>query len=92
MKISLEQEIKEIDRTIREMKKTATLHASLQEKLEQQKKIRELESRRNTKRKELYESQDAIDRRRDELIDNIERQLRQKHSVQDIFTFRWTLQ
>lgn len=40
----------------------------------------EAEVRRTQKRRELYDAQDSIDERRDELIENIELQLRQSQN------------
>ena len=37
------------------------------------------------------DAQDAIDAQRDELIKQIEKQLRQRHTLKPVFTFRWSL-
>lgn len=89
LKQGLEREIKEIDKQIREARKTAVLKQSLQDKLEAQKTIKALEKTRNTKRRELFDAQDAIDAQRKELIENIEKQLKQRRSVQVLFSIRW---
>lgn len=91
LKQGLEREIKEIDKQIREARKTAALAQSLQDKLAAQKIIKALEKTRNTKRRELFDAQDAIDTQREELIVNIEKQLRQRRSVRTLFAIRWTL-
>ena len=92
LKLSLEHEIKDLDKQIRELRRTSALAQSLQEKLAYQKQFRELERRRNTKRRELFDAQDAIDTQREELIGNIEKQLKQRRSVQTLFCIRWNLQ
>ena len=89
LKQGLEREIKEIDKEIREARKTAALVQSLQDKLVAQKTIKALEKTRNTKRRELFDAQDAIDVQREELILNIEKQLKQRRSVQTLFCIRW---
>jgi len=67
---------------------TSVLAQSLQDKLEAQKVIKALEKTRNTKRRELFDAQDAIDAQREELIKNIEKQLKQRRSVKVLFTIR----
>ena len=91
LKLGLEREIKELDRQIREFRKTSALAAALKDKLEAQKALKSLEAERNRKRRDLFDAQDAIDAQRDELIGGIEGQLRQKHTVQIVFRFCWRL-
>ena len=51
---------------------------SLEEKLAAQKRMKALESERNQRRRALFDSQDEIDRKRGELISQLEAQLTQK--------------
>jgi hypothetical protein len=46
---------------------------------------------RFNKRRQLFEAQDDVDRKRAELIEEIERQLQTKTSIKPVFTLRWTL-
>jgi adenine-specific DNA-methyltransferase len=91
LKQGLEREIKDLDRQIREFRKTSALAAALKDKLEAQKALKSLEAERNRKRRELFDAQDAIDAQRDELIRRIEKQLRQRHTIKPLFAFRWRL-
>jgi len=91
LKQGLERELKELDKQIREARRTATLAVSLHDKLEAQRAIKTVEATRNRKRRDLFEAQDAIDAQRDELIGRIEKQLRQRHASTSVFTFRWRL-
>jgi hypothetical protein len=92
LKLSLEHEIKELDKQIRELRRTAALAQSLQDKLTHQKQLRDLERRRNSKRRELFDAQDAIDQQREDLIGKIEKQLKHRSETQPLFTIRWRLQ
>jgi superfamily II DNA/RNA helicase len=91
LKQGLEREIKEIDKQIRETRRTAALAQSLHDKLAAQKVIKALEKTRSTKRRELFDAQDAIDARRGELIESIEKQLKHRRSVRALFCVRWEL-
>ena len=76
LKVGLEREIKELDRQIKEARRAATTALTLEDKLAGQKQIKTLEGQRNAKRKSLFEAQDAIDQRREELITAIEAKLK----------------
>ncbi len=89
LKESLEHELKEIDREIKDTKREAQLAASLESKVAHHKRIKELEARRAEKRRGLFEAQDAVDSRKDSLISEIEARLKQGVSESELFTFRW---
>ena len=91
LKFGLEQELKELDREIRDIRRATAAAPTLAEKLAGQKKLKDLEGRKTKKRKELFDAQDTIDSKRDQLIGEIERQLEQSVRSSTIFTVRWTL-
>jgi hypothetical protein len=91
LKVGLERELKELDKEIKEVRRSAKGATSLQEKLAAQRSLKKAEARRTQKRRELYDAQDAIDARRDELIENIERQLEQSDRIDALFTVRWSV-
>lgn len=91
LKLGIEQEIKEIDRQIKEMRSTAARAPTLEEKLSLQKQQRELEAKRTKLRRELFMRQDAIESERNALIDQLESQLQQQVQEQTLFTVDWTL-
>ncbi|WP_121967796.1 DEAD/DEAH box helicase [Leptolyngbya sp. BC1307] len=83
--------IKDFDRQIREAKRAATGALDLQAKLVGQKRVRELERSRTQRRRSLFEAQDDVDARRDNIIDDMEKQLEQKSELERLFTIRWSL-
>jgi hypothetical protein len=89
LKVGLEREIKEIDVAIRDARKAGALAATLAEKLEAQRRIKDLETNRKKKRAELYVEQDKVDERRNGLIGDIEKQLQAQHDAKVLFALRW---
>jgi adenine-specific DNA-methyltransferase len=91
LKIGLEQEIKDLDRQIKEARRTATAALTLEDNLAGQKQVKALEQQRNAKRRTLFDAQDEIDRQRERLIAEIEGKLHQRTSLTELFRVRWKL-
>lgn len=91
LKIGLERAIKEIDQQIRDKRRMASAALALAEKLVHQRDVKSLEANRNAKRRELFEAQDDIDKRRDRLIGEIEGQLKKAADLRLLFTIRWSV-
>ena len=72
LKAGLELELKELDSEIKAMKRSAKLEPALDAKLQLHRKVKELESDRSKKRRALFEAQDEIDRRKENLISDVE--------------------
>lgn len=89
LKSGLEYELKELDREIKFQKTESKKILKLDEKLKAQKDIKELEKKRNTKRRTLFEAQDEIDSRKEGLIEDVEARLRQKIHDEELFSIRW---
>lgn len=92
LKVGLEREIKELDRQIKEARRSATTALTLEEKLAGQKQVKALEGIRNQKRRTLFDAQDEVDKKREELISQIEAKLAQHTTTQSLFTIRWRLE
>jgi adenine-specific DNA-methyltransferase len=91
LKIGLEREIKDLDRQIKEARRAAVAALSLEEKLAGQKQVKSLESQRHTRRRALFDAQDEIDRKRGQLIEEIEGKLQQRTALETLFTIRWKI-
>jgi hypothetical protein len=78
-----------LDLSIKDAKKSARLAPNLPEKLEIQRSLRGLE----TKRDEAWRAYDTasrdVDRQKDALLDEISHRLEQKTSCDTLFTLRW---
>ena len=83
--------MKELDRDIKDVRRTATVAATLEEKLHWQKRQRELEDKRNQLRRRIFDRQDEIDAQRSRLIDDLEGRLDSRHQTITAFTVQWEL-
>ena len=90
-KQGLELEIKELDRTIKQKKAEARKLTGLDEKVRLQRKIKNMEKKRSSLRRELFEAQDSIDRHKDKLLDEVEARMQQCTEQETLFTIRWQL-
>jgi superfamily II DNA or RNA helicase len=88
-RVALKAELDELDDGIKESKKSARLAPNLPEKLEIQRKLRTLE----TKRDEAWRAYDAssrdVDRQKDHLLDEISQRLKQQTTCETLFSLRW---
>ena len=90
-KSSLEIELKQLDVEIKTLKAEARKLPRLEEKVKAQRHIKETEKRRNEMRMNLYQHQDEVDQRKENLIAGIEARLKQLISNNELFTIRWTI-
>jgi hypothetical protein len=92
LKGGLENEVKELDREIKDVRRTTLVAATLEEKLQHQKHQRELEGKRNQLRRRIFDRQDEIDAQRSELVEAMENRLSISVSARSVFTIRWSVQ
>jgi hypothetical protein len=64
---------------------------TLEEKLEAQKQVRAIEAQRNARQRALFDAQDDIDRRCEQLIAESKGKLEQKTALQELFSIRWKI-
>jgi adenine-specific DNA-methyltransferase len=91
LRLSLERELKDLDRQIMEARGQARSADTLAAKLEGQRVLKSLEHRRSGARRELFDAQDRIAERRDELIAAVERQLAVQATWSERFMVGWRL-
>jgi ERCC4-related helicase len=88
---SLKTVLDELDVKIRDMKRDARVAPNLPAKLDLQKQLRQMEAKRNDAWREYDEATREVEKRKDELLDNISKRLEQKINKKELFTIRWNL-
>jgi superfamily II DNA or RNA helicase len=91
VKSSIEIELKELDREIKAGKTEAKKILNLEEKVKAQRQIKEMEKKRNELRQNLYQAQDEVDVRKENLINEIELRMKQKTETNELFTIKWKI-
>lgn len=88
---SLQVELDELDETIKETRKAARLAPNLPEKLERQQALRKLEAKRNEAWRDYDNASRELDKKKDELLDEISQRLEQTTTTDVLFTLKWSL-
>lgn len=88
---ALKADLKEYDDEIALLKKEARLAINLPEKLAVQKKIRDLDAKRNAAWKQYDEAARVIEQQKDGLLDTIEKRLKQMSEKKPLFTIKWKI-
>ena len=91
VKQSMEKNIKNMDNEIAELRKQARNSSVLKDRLTIEKKIIELETKRNKQRFDLYTDQDKIDRQKEELVKETQEKLKQNVTSKTIFNMKWNI-
>ncbi len=86
---SLRTELSELDDAIKEAKKGARLAPTLPEKLERQRALRNLESRRDEAWRQFDAASRDIERQKDQLLDDVTEKLKQQMTLTPLFSIYW---
>ncbi len=88
---SIKVEIKDLDKEIKTRKTEARKLLNLEQKVKQQRIIKELEKKLAEKRLNQYLNEDEIEQRKDDLLDEVEQRLKQQSTEQILFTIKWKI-
>ncbi|MBB3061081.1 SNF2-related protein [Microbulbifer rhizosphaerae] len=88
---SAQKQLEDTRAELQRAKKLSRQADTIQEQKEAQESIKKLERLQRRQRQEIFDVEDAIEARRDALIDALEQQMHQKSSTQELFTIRWRL-
>ncbi|MBU1148034.1 MAG: DEAD/DEAH box helicase family protein, partial [Candidatus Omnitrophica bacterium] len=88
-KKALELDLRKLEIDIKTAKTQARKIVNLDEKVKIQREIKNSEKKRNDKRQQLYQAQDEVDKRKEGLLERVERQLKQKIKLETLFMLGW---
>ncbi|WP_198009782.1 hypothetical protein [Legionella tunisiensis] len=87
--LAAEQALQETKAKILAFKREARQAHSMEEQQIAQKQLRDLEKLQRCQRQEIFNVEDEIIARRDELIEQLEQRLKQETKIEELFTIRW---
>jgi len=87
----LKADLKEYDDQIALLKKDARLAANLPDKLDIQKRLRDMDKKRDAAWKEYDDAAKQIEKQKDVLLDTVEERLKQTIEEKKLFTIRWSI-
>lgn len=89
MVVSAEKALKDTKEQIKILRREARQAVTLEEQHAIQQKIQALERKQRKQRQEIFDVEDEIMNRRDQLIDQLQKRLSQKTDSTELFTVRW---
>lgn len=89
--LSAEKELKDTKNQLRELNRQLRLATSQQERLETEIKIKELGKKQREQRQRIFDVEDEISGKRDNLIEQLKKRLEQKTESEHLFTIRWRI-
>ena len=90
-KKTLEEKLKELDKKIKELKRESRKANSLPDKIRLQKQANDMESKRDKEWKEYDTAKKEIEKKKEQLIDEIQNRLQQNVKEKIIFEIQWEI-
>jgi hypothetical protein len=87
--MAAEEALRNTKARIAQLKRDARKAATLQEQENLQRELAELERKQRRQRQEIFEVEDEIIAKRDELIASLQQRMQEKTETQTLFTLRW---
>ncbi len=88
---SLKMDLKELEESIRDVRRSARTAPNLPEKLKHEREKRQLDAKRDEAWKQYEQSAKEIEARKDALMDEVEKRLQQQTTEESLFTIRWVI-
>lgn len=88
---SAEQQLEDTKIKIRDTKRKARTAETIEEQKQFQEEIKTLERQQRRQRQAIFDVEDEIEQRRDDLIEALERRMHQKSTTHHVFRIRWKL-
>ena len=92
MELAAQKELDDTKKQLRALNRDARQAPTMQEAREIQDKIKTLETKKRRLRQKIFDVEDEIAAKRDQLIDALEKRMQHKTEITPLFTIRWRVQ
>lgn len=89
MVVAAEKELKDTKERIKALNRQARLATTTEEQHAIQERVQDLEKQKRRQRQRIFDVEDEIMAKRDSLIEKLENRMRQRTTVESLFTLRW---
>lgn len=89
--LAAEQVLADTKTKLRDVKRRSRTSESVEEQKRLQEEIKQLERQQRRQRQEIFDTEDRIEERRDQLIAALEKRLKQKTVIHPLFRIRWQI-
>ena len=89
MEKAVAKEMEDTKRQIAETRRLVRTATNMNEQAELQNKLKKLEKERRKQQQRIFEVEDEISAKRDNLVDALEKRLKQRTNTKTLFTVRW---
>jgi hypothetical protein len=86
-----EKELKDLKARIRELTRQAAQFSDPADQLTIQSKIQELEKKQRVKRRAIFDAEDQIIEKRDQMIDEIKKRMDRNFKTEFLFKIKWSI-
>lgn len=91
MVLAAEKELRDTKEQIKALNRQSRQATTVEEQHDLQDKIRSLEKKKRRQRQQIFDVEDDIAEKRDQLIDALEKRMQQRTAMDHIFTIRWNV-
>lgn len=91
MVLAAEKELRDTKEQIKSVRRQARVAETLDEQDKLQRTLKDLEKKQRRQRQAIFDAEDDIAEKRDQLIEGLQRRMQQRTEVEDLFTIRWTV-
>lgn len=91
MEVAAQKELDDIKRQIRELQRTSRQAPTMEEQQRLQEEISKLERKKRALRERIFDIEDEISEKRDQLVEALQKRMAQKTTSSTLFTIRWNV-